>query len=224
MFGQNKIENQVDEEILAVNSIFYTIQGEGPFAGWPATFIRLAGCNLKCYFCDTEFEKRTAMKLSEVLARVLEEPASLVVITGGEPFRQNIVPLCSSLHELGITVQVETAGTLSLAGFDWQNIHVVVSPKTPKVHEDMKYADAWKYLTHPSFIDDADGLPLMNTQRAGNTARIARPLNEAPIYVQPLDFHEDKDLSTRSMEAARDISLKYGYRVSLQTHKILGVE
>jgi 7-carboxy-7-deazaguanine synthase len=224
MFGKNKVEQQVINDTLEVNSIFYTIQGEGPYAGCVATFIRLAGCNLRCTFCDTEFEERTTMKLSNVIMEVVAKPAKLVVITGGEPFRQDIVPLCKYLVENGYTVQIETAGTLTLPDFPFDKVHVVVSPKTPKLHDDMKYASSWKYLVHPERMSDVDGLPDFNTQREGLPAGIiARPMNDSPVFIQPIDF-QDEINNRRALYATRDIALEYGYKVSIQMHKLLGVE
>ena len=81
---------QAENKMLDVHSIFYTIQGEGPFTGCPAVFVRLAGCNLKCPGCDTDYtSNRTPMTAEQILNKILElaSPATLVVITGGEPFR-----------------------------------------------------------------------------------------------------------------------------------------
>src|SRR5688572_2748067 len=107
---------------LRVKSVFSTFQGEGPYVGMPAVFIRLAGCNLACDFCDTEFDDGEDTALDALLART-EELAeyqagrdafkyNLAVITGGEPFRQPIGPLCDALIERGFKVQLETNGTL----------------------------------------------------------------------------------------------------------------
>ena len=92
---------QGDGTLLKVHSIFMTIQGEGPFSGHPAVFIRLAGCNLACPFCDTEYtENAVTMTIPEIRKAVRNAHTvnkGLVVITGGEPFRQNIVRLCNRL-------------------------------------------------------------------------------------------------------------------------------
>src|SRR4051812_2880501 len=105
MFGRNPVrkQEQGDGGTLWVQAVFYTLQGEGPFSGHPSVFVRLGGCNLRCVWCDTDFESSSwRPRLDELLARieaVRPESCDLVVITGGEPFRQNIVPLVRHLLE-----------------------------------------------------------------------------------------------------------------------------
>ena len=96
-------EPRILNALLQVHSIFHTIQGEGPFAGTPAVFIRLAGCNLKCPGCDTEYtSKRKEMTVAQILDAIYEVSSittKLVVITGGEPFRQDLTRLLNALTE-----------------------------------------------------------------------------------------------------------------------------
>src|SRR5262249_11147690 len=118
MRGQNPIRAplQHDGQMLFVKEIFATIQGEGPLAGEQAVFVRLGGCNLACDFCDTDFEGFEEVELAKVVERVQryadKNQRDLIVITGGEPLRQNIVPLCEALFAKGFRVQVETNGTI----------------------------------------------------------------------------------------------------------------
>ena len=113
MYGNNLAEIPLlkqEGRQLDVVEIFPTIQGEGPNSGLPATFVRLAGCHLRCYFCDTDFtSKRTTMTLGGIVS-LIKSNTKLVVLTGGEPMRQNIVPLCSALAP-NHHVQIETSGS-----------------------------------------------------------------------------------------------------------------
>ena len=111
---------------MKVNEIFYSLQGEGYHTGTPAVFIRLSGCNLQCPFCDTQHENGTNMAEDEIVAEVAKHPATLVVITGGEPAMQLTASLVESLHLIGRKVAVETNGTLPLPQeVDW----ITLSPK-----------------------------------------------------------------------------------------------
>ena len=73
---------------MRVNEIFYSIQGEGRYTGTPAIFIRLAGCNLRCDFCDTEHQPYQDLTEEEIMRQIADFPTSHVVITGGEPMLQ----------------------------------------------------------------------------------------------------------------------------------------
>jgi len=234
MFGKNEITKPFTHEDgrLLVNELFYTIQGEGPDAGRPAIFLRLSKCNLRCYFCDTQFEKGewiTAHSLMDRIGRMsVINGCPLVVITGGEPLLQNIVPLTRSLNECGISVSVETAGTTyypelvdvfspvrAIAG----NL-IVCSPKTGKVNSDIEpLVGAWKYIIksgHTSVL----GIPDKSTQLPGQDAAIFLPRDRTvPIYVQAMDEYDDVLNAGNLIEAAA-IAMKHGYRLSVQIHKL----
>lgn len=113
------VDNAVFNAVLDVHSIFRTLQGEGPFTGHSAIFIRLAGCNLQCPACDTDYtSKRSLMSVQTIIDKVntlkIGQTIQLIVITGGEPLRQNISDLCILLYQAHYTVQIETNGTLGL--------------------------------------------------------------------------------------------------------------
>ena len=242
MFGNNLISkpDHGDGLTLAVQEIFYTLQGEGPFGGLPAVFIRLAGCNLACTFCDTEFDSglTNRLDLDQIVSQVKRFPHhDLVVLTGGEPLRQNIVPLISLLAGWGIRVQIETAGTLwltELAGFcyrydrDQSPVVLVVSPKTPTIHPMvMEYAHDFKYIIEAGRWDPEDGLPVFGTQPSTKlkAQKLARPWGAGilpRIWVSPCDAY-DKEANQANIMAARDIALTFGYRLNLQVHKIVNL-
>ena len=93
---------------MKVNEIFYSLQGEGVFTGTAAIFVRLAGCNLHCDFCDTKHEDYTIFTEEEIVKAISDYPAKHVVITGGEPTLQLTHSLVDRLHEVGKFVQIET--------------------------------------------------------------------------------------------------------------------
>ena len=112
--------------MLSVNEIFYSIQGEGANTGLAASFIRLSGCNLRCPFCDTEYQSGAEMDEQAIIAQIEKHPGPWVVITGGEPTLQNLDNLIDGIHKTGKKVAIETNGTRPVpAGVDW----VTVSPK-----------------------------------------------------------------------------------------------
>ncbi len=120
---------------LYVSEIFRSIQGESSFAGLPCTFVRLAGCNLRCAWCDSEytFIGGQKMTLDEVQAEVQRLSASgLVEITGGEPMLQErvVVPLMKSVLQRGYRVLLETSGACSLANVPAE-VHKIVDVKCP---------------------------------------------------------------------------------------------
>nr|WP_295370672.1 7-carboxy-7-deazaguanine synthase [uncultured Sphingosinicella sp.] len=205
----------------AVKEIFLTLQGEGAQAGRRAVFLRFSGCNLwtgreqdradaRCTFCDTDFvgmdgenggrfgdAAALAAKVAELWG---EAPHRLVVITGGEPLLQLDEALIKALHLGGFEIAVETNGTLTApADIDW----ICVSPKA--------------------------GNPL--TQRSGNELKLVWPqqgidpaeleaLNFDHLLIQPKDG-VDRD---QSLASAVDFVMKNPrWRLSLQTHKLLGL-
>ena len=226
-----------DGSSLEVHSIFYTIQGEGPFAGCPAVFIRLAGCNLQCPGCDTEYTKnRRILSIQEIADKVnalkpvklIAHDRPLVVITGGEPFRQNIVKLWHRLNNDNYLIQIETNGTLSVPKYISEHAIIVISPKIDKVNPvfNMFRNVFYKYVLDANSIDPIDGLP---TMVLGNSVvkRVARPPKYYPIYVQPMDPSPgpERDSQYRAnIEACVKSSMAHGYTLQLQTHKIIGVE
>jgi organic radical activating enzyme len=238
MFGQNPLREQelTSDGSLAVTEIFHTIQGEGPHAGVPAVFVRLMGCNLRCHFCDTEFEKLWVdgpMAPAAVIAdiqRLRGKHTWLVVLTGGEPLRQNVVPLIAGLVMVGFRVQIETAGTLWQPGLEQLiesgEVDIVVSPKTGRVHAQVAaLARAWKYIVRAGEQHPDDGLPNVGTQMPRAVkVRLARrpPESNREIYVQPCDEY-NPEKNKANTQAAVECSLKYGYRLCLQTHKIAGL-
>jgi 7-carboxy-7-deazaguanine synthase len=242
MFGRNQIEKRSDDpQNLKIKDIFYSVQGEGPDSGKPAIFIRLAGCNLQCPFCDTEFEKeifiaspKDLVEGAENRARVESRIKPLVVITGGEPLLQEIGELVCRLNAAGFPVQIETNGTIwrpSLLGpfrtAPMAGNSIICSPKTPQIAREMiPLISAWKYIIFYDETDPMDGLPTrthLADFATGGRPFIPMGVLRDRIFLQPADLPGNPQRSSLNMRAAIQSCLKHGYRLSLQIQKIAGV-
>jgi 7-carboxy-7-deazaguanine synthase (Cx14CxxC type) len=209
--------------MYAVKELFYTLQGEGAQSGRPAVFCRFAGCNLwtgreqdraraVCQFCDTDFvgtdgdgggKFASPDALAEAVAAVWPSGGAgepYVVCTGGEPLLQVDEPLVRALQSRGMTVAVETNGTQKPpAGLDW----TCVSPKAGA----------------PLVLTRGDELKLVYPQAGAEPERFAS-LEFRHFFLQPMDG-PDVERNTR---AALAYCLAHPqWRLSLQTHKLLGI-
>jgi len=219
MFGKNPIRAPISGsgEVLDVQSIFLTLQGEGTHVGTPAVFIRLGGCNLACAFCDTEFESFHSLSLNEIMQTVsrIKKSAKLAVITGGEPLRQPIEALCELLIQHGFIVQLETNGTL------YRQLplltEIVCSPKNTNGKYFPIREDLLERITAIKFIISAAKPEYADIAEVGQSRRAI------PVFLQPMDEYNEHQ-NKLNMKLATELALKYGYRLSLQTHKILGIE
>jgi 7-carboxy-7-deazaguanine synthase len=121
-------------ESLNVSELFYSIQGESTWAGLPCLFVRLAGCNLRCAYCDARYtyeEFGTPMEAADILAWTERYPGVMVEITGGEPLCQPMVyPLMQALVEQGRQVLLETNGSLPLTNVP-DRVSIVMDIKCP---------------------------------------------------------------------------------------------
>jgi 7-carboxy-7-deazaguanine synthase (Cx14CxxC type) len=209
--------------MYSVKELFYTLQGEGANAGRPAVFCRFAGCNLwtgreqdranaVCTFCDTDFvgtdgEGGGKFANADALAGAVEAAWAsgvahdrFVVCTGGEPLLQLDAALISALHDKGFEIAVETNGTLAAPdGIDW----ICVSPK----------ADAELKQLH------GDELKLVYPQAKAKPERF-EGLDFRHFFLQPMDGPESEE-NTRAATAYCLAHPKW--RLSLQTHKLIGI-
>lgn len=250
MINIQPIEKRVDSDgqFLDVHSIFYTIQGEGPLSGRAAVFIRLAGCNLQCPGCDTQYtEGRKTMDIHDICDEAYRQidpdhnyHMPIAVITGGEPFRQNLTPLCNLLmtylfDKQGFEVQIETNGTLPISFQLPSEVTIVCSPKTPIVHPSVGERAYFKYVLDANSIDSDDNLPIHVLGNNLLAKRVARPPsgNNRDIYVTPMDpgelpgSDEMGELSVQyhfNKQAVIDAAKFHGYIAQLQIHKLFQVE
>ena len=188
-----------------VNDMFYSLQGEGYNTGRASVFIRLAGCNLRCPFCDTDFNSYQELSGDEIVRRaltligkIMEEGHVMVVLTGGEPTLQVDEALVTRLHDEGFVVAMESNGTrLAPSNLDW----LTVSPKGNVVVEK---CDEVKYVF--------DGIRQVDDY--GIDARF--------YYLQPCDVGDTR-LNQAIVEQCVDYIKKHPrWRLSLQTHKLAG--
>lgn len=195
---------------LLIREVFVSIQGEGPFSGEPAIFIRLAGCNLQCPFCDTDHESQVTewdqMALADHVFGIIENKypnINLVVITGGEPFLQDFGELVVWLGcRHGIQIQIETNGTIDpVWDFPFHEVTIVVSPKQGASVK-IRRMDALKIL-----VQEGDEV---------------EPGNVVDTYLQPLDT-KDPVQNKKNMDWAVKLCMETAYKLSLQLHKILSI-
>lgn len=190
-----------------INEIFYSLQGEGRWTGRPAVFVRMSGCNLKCPFCDTDFQKFREMTAVEIVAECqkLGGECRFIVLTGGEPTLQVDENLVEALHQKGYYLSMETNGTHPIPrGIDW----VTCSPKQDFTHGGklkIKRADELKLVfdaVHP--VDD-------------------HGLKATYKYLQPCDMGSQVCNEHILLECINYIKLHPEWQLSLQMHKILGI-
>lgn len=224
-----------DGDELDVHSVFHTIQGEGPFSGVPAVFVRLGGCNLQCPGCDTEYTRgRAKLGVDHLLLRiagafpeqrdVTYQRPRLIVITGGEPLRQDISKLCTQLLRVGFIVQVETNGTFAPPLDFPKNVKIVCSPKAGKVAAPLlPYITAYKYVIEEGHTSTADGLP--SSILGAPDRRPARPHTgfTGPVYITPMDNPSEPGVNERNIRAASLTALTFGYIFQMQMHKLVGL-
>ena len=197
-------------ESLPVMEQFYTLQGEGVYSGCPAYFIRLAGCDVGCVWCDVKESWNASdhpkKEISVLVDEVMESGANRVIITGGEPLMHNLDTLTRLLREKGIKTHIETSGTHPLSGeWDW----ITFSPKKFKkpTEEIFQVANELKVIVfHPSDIQWAVEL----------SARVAEGCQN---LLQPEWERQDDVLPIIMAHLTQNPT----WRLSLQTHKFIGV-
>jgi 7-carboxy-7-deazaguanine synthase len=235
MFGKNEVKGRrMPEDGFLVKSIWYTIQGEGPYAGFPAIFVRFSDCNLRCFFCDTDFTGGTKYDLDELVEAInkmmLTNRCKLVVLTGGEPMLQDLPGLIKRMtarSDSNPSFQIETAGTCWADGLEdftmSGQVKIVCSPKTPTIHAMVaNHCSDWKYIVRDGETSLLDGLPNRSTQIEGKEQQLYRA-KSGVIYVQPCDEGDAKK-NYENTQLTALTSMTFGYRLSLQLHKLVGLD
>ena len=189
---------------------FFTIQGEGTYSGRAAYFIRIAGCDVGCVWCDVkeswDKDQHRTMTTNEIIEKVTESKTDFVVITGGEPAMYNLNPLVEPLKKMGITIAIETSGCYPLQGdVDWY----CFSPKKFKAPCDEAYLRANELkviINHPSDLDWAN-------------KHAEKVLDSCHLFLQP-EWSKTEKLLPLIISYVKG-NLKW--KISLQTHKYMNI-
>ena len=194
---------------MRINDIFYSLQGEGHNTGRAAVFVRFAGCNLRCSFCDTEFDTYREMTDDEVVAEIsryevrgtrYEDCKPLIVLTGGEPTLQVDEAFVDLLHQHGYEVAMESNGTRPAPqNLDW----LTVSPKQKPVHQ--RCSEVKVVFTDAEHVSDFE-------------------LEADYYYLQPCDTGDPERNKAITQACVEYIKQHPKWRLSLQTHKLIDIE
>ncbi|ANQ48418.1 7-carboxy-7-deazaguanine synthase QueE [Flammeovirga yaeyamensis] len=210
-----KLDYSVKERVkqghaLPVMEAFYTIQGEGAYTGQAAYFIRLAGCDVGCVWCDVkeswEQDAHPVLEIEEIIQNAKKHPGRLAIITGGEPLMHNLEPLTKRLKEEGFHINIETSGTHKFTG---HLDYITLSPKKFKkpVEEAYQLASEFKVVVfHKSDIQWAINL--------------SEKLNkDCKLYIQP-EWSKRQEITPLLVEFVKN---NPEWQLSLQTHKYIDI-
>ena len=199
------------EELLPVMEQFYTIQGEGFYQGHAAYFVRLGGCDVGCVWCDVkeswDADKHPKINFTKIVQEIKKTPATMAVITGGEPLLHNLDAFTSALNENGIRTNIETSGSSPLSGkWNW----ICVSPKKfkPALQTVLNKADELKIIVY-----NVSDLEWAEKYAALVTAN-------CKLYLQP-EWSKEKTMLPLIIEY---VKANPKWEISLQLHKYMGVE
>ena len=191
--------------------IFHSVQGEGYHSGVSSIFVRFGRCNLRCEWCDTDFNKFDYKTLDEVVEIISEFDCKNIIFTGGEPALQDLEPIINNLRPKGYKFSIETNGTVELEDglLDW----ICVSPKDqlyPNVSIKQRTGNELKCVYVGQDLSMYDGL------KDGFEH----------LYLQPC-YNEKNDIASNGMlfrETVDVVKENPEWTLSLQTHKWLGVD
>ena len=189
--------------------IFHSVQGEGYHSGIPHVFIRFGKCNLSCEWCDTEFNEFINVEMTEVVDEVLSFNCKRVIFTGGEPALQDLNPIGNELKKYGITLSIETNGTIPVNPIiDW----ICVSPKDqlyPNVKIKQKTGHELK------IVYCGQDLRMYDKLKNGFIHHFIQPCYDESVSVEKNGKH------FKIVENL--VKDNPGWRLSLQTHKWMGI-
>ena len=195
-----------------VMEVFPTLQGEGRFTGSPAYFIRLAGCDVGCSWCDVKESwpagDHPHVQVNELVVGAVKSGLPMVVVTGGEPCMHGLEPLTSALKKAGLQIHLETSGAHPISGdFDW----ITLSPKKFKACLPESYLKANELKV---VVVNKHDLKWATVQAENVTA-------ETLLYLQPEWDRKDKVHEFLMEYLASEVGSAWS--LSTQTHKYLGI-
>lgn len=196
---------------IPVMEQFYTVQGEGQYQGAPAYFIRLAGCDVGCHWCDVKESWTASPEQVKPIQTVIEDlhtlPKGICVITGGEPAMYDLDPLTRAIHKAGWRTHIETSGSWPMTGsWDW----ICLSPKKfkPALEDWLQAADELKVIVYHK--DDLNWALKYSGLVSEKCLKFIQPEWSREKLVLPLIVDFVKSNTT--------------WRISLQIHKYLGID
>jgi organic radical activating enzyme len=209
-YTKEMIDAVQEGSVLPVMEYFYTIQGEGFHSGVPCYFIRLAGCDVGCIFCDVkeswEKENHPLYSIEEILVWVSSTKATKVVVTGGEPLMHQLDRLCALFQGQQIDCHIETSGAHPYSGYwDW----FTLSPKKRKLPLEENYAKADELKIIISRVNDF----LFAEQQAEKVS------SECKLYLQP-EWSKESEILNLIIEYIKEHP---DWNISLQTHKYMNI-
>ncbi len=196
---------------IKINEIFYSLQGEGLFTGTPAIFIRLADCNLSCYFCDTDFSVKKEMTELKILEECKKYNCNRIIITGGEPLLQDLKELLLVLCTYDI--HLETNGTIPIPESWIPFTFITVSPKTV-INIQPDKIDEWKVV-----ISERETIETIEPY-----VKSLRLIKEAYVFLQPCwysNLQRNSNSINNTVQIVKELS---PCRLSLQTQKLINIK
>ncbi len=205
------MRNSISKASFPVMESFYSIQGEGTHSGKPSYFIRLAGCDVNCDWCDVkdswDIDSSQYKSIDEIIDEINKFSTDLIIITGGEPLMHNLTDLTSALKNLGKKIHIETSGTHPVSGyFDW----ICFSPKKFKkpLDEFFKISNELKII----ISKDSD---------FSWAEYLLRQIKNKPELILQAEWSKSEIINPKILDY---IKSNPKWRISLQTHKYLHVE
>lgn len=204
---------------MKVVEIFKSIQGEGYNFGKEAVFLRLGKCNLKCPWCDTNWNRYKEFELKNIILKIEKQNCKNVIITGGEPTLQDLIPLCKKLKKKGYWIAIETNGTNSIS-YEFID-YIATSPKfiyRDVIKLNLKKADEVRIVVDSQNVDEYVDF----------CKKIEKNIEAKRYFLSPVEEAETNSfLNLDSLAKIREKLNEGGVRewqISIQLHKLMKVK